>query len=218
MKQPQTIALTAVIAVAVGMIGINSSFGDIFGLDNNPEVTSESQAYKGHVTIRHFDSEGNIKSYQQMDNVVTFTGKNCAANLLFDNTLGSCAAGGALFDDIAISITAINNTGFLTNDDSVTTLDGECDGTTDDCGTGLNVRQAALVTLPTPAADNVDAIVDLDGTFAKTGGNPVTIQSAGLFNALPTETGEVFAVRPFSSPVNMISGDSLAVTWSITLS
>ncbi len=41
MKQPQTIALTAVIAVAVGMIGINSSYGDIFGLDNSLEVTSE---------------------------------------------------------------------------------------------------------------------------------------------------------------------------------
>ncbi len=213
MKQPQIVALTAVVAVAVGMIGINGASGNIFGSDSNPELATDGQAYLGHITIRHLDSEGNLKSYQQTDNVITFTGKNCAANLLFDNTLGSCASP-AFFDDIAISLDTLLDAG--ENDDSAIVLAGECDGTTDVCGAGLDGRQAGTVTLPTPAAAGVNAIVDIDATFAKTGGIAVTIESAGLFDTTPFETGNVFAVRPFTSPVNMISGDTLAVTLSIT--
>jgi len=192
---------------------INSSYGDIFGLDNSPEVTSAAQGYLGHVTIRHFDSEGNIKGYQQMDNVVTFTGKNCSSNLVFSPNLGSCASS-ALFDDIGISDAAINGT--THNDDSSVALNSECDGVLPLCGAGLDARQEAEVSFQTTGADNVDAIVDLLGNFTKTTGGSVTIQSAGLFDA--ATSGNVFAVRPFSSGVTMISGDSLAVTWSITVS
>ncbi len=215
MKQPQTIALTAVVAVAVGMIGINGAFGDIFGLDNNPEVATDGQAYLGHITIKHYDSGNNLISYQQTDNVVTFTGKNCAANLIFDNTLGSCASP-AVFDDIAISLDDLLGVG--EDDDQAIVLAGECDGTTDVCGAGLDARQAGTVTFQTVGADNVDAIVDIDATFTKTAGGAVTINSAGLFDIVTTESGNVFAVRPFSTGVAMITGDSLAVTWSITLS
>jgi len=210
MKQPQTIALTAVVAVAVGMIGINGASGNIFGLDNNPEVATDGQAYLGHMTIKHYDSENNLLSYQQTDNVVTFTGKNCAANLLFDNTLGSCTTP-AVFDDIAISDDDLAGVG--ENDDGATVLAGECTGL---CGAGLDARMAGFVSFQTVGADNVDAVVDIDATFGKTGGGAVTINSAGLFDAITG--GNVFAVRPFSTGVSMISGDSLAVTWSITLS
>ena len=215
MKQPQTIALTAVFAVAVGMIGINGISGNIFGSDSNPELATDVQAYQGHVTIRHLDSEGNIKSYQQTDNVVTFTGKNCSANLIFGTGFANCASP-TVFDDIAISLDTLLDVG--ENDDQAIVLAGECDGTTDVCGAGLDARQAGVVTAQQVGADNVDAIVDIDATFTKTAGGAVTIESAGLFDATPTETGNVFAVRPFSSAVNMISGDSLAVTWSITIS
>ena len=215
MKQPQTIALTAVLAVAVGMIGINGAFGDIFGLDNNPEVATDGQAYLGHMTIKHYDSENNLLSYQQTDNVVTFTGKNCAANLLFGTGFGNCTSP-ALFDDIAISLDTLLDVG--EDDDSATVLAGECDGTTDQCGAGLDGRQAGTVSVNIVGADGVNAIVDIDATFTKAGGGAVTINSAGLFDTTPFETGNVFAVRPFSTGVSMISGDSLAVTWSITLS
>ena len=71
MKQPQIIALTAVLAVAVGMVGINGAFGDIFGLSNDPEVsTYEGQFLQGHIIVKHFDGEGNLISYQQTDNLV----------------------------------------------------------------------------------------------------------------------------------------------------
>ena len=191
MKQPQIVALTAVLAVTVGMVGINGAFGDIFGLDNNPEVATDGQAYLGHMTIKHYDSENNLLSYQQTDNVVTFTGKNCAANLLFDNTLGSCTTP-AVFDDIAISQDDLLGAG--ENDDAAIILAGECNGTGFVCGAGLDGRQAGTVTFQTVAADGVDAIVDIDGTFTKTAGGAVTINSAGLFDTNPFDTGNVFAV------------------------
>lgn len=215
MKQPQTIALTAVLAVAVGMIGINGASGDIFGLDNNPEVATDGQAYLGHMTIKHYDSENNLLSYQQTDNVVTFTGKNCAANLLFDNALGNCTTP-AVFDDIAISEDDLLGVG--ENADEAIILAGECNGAGFVCGAGLDARLAGTVTFQTVGADNIDAIVDIDATFTKTAGGAVTINSAGLFDIVTSDSGNVFAVRPFSTGVSMISGDSLAVTWSITLS
>jgi len=178
-------------------------------------VATDGQAYLGHMTIKHYDSENNLLSYQQTDNVVTFTGKNCAANLLFDNALGNCTTP-AVFDDIAISLDTLLDAG--EDDDSATVLAGECNGGTSLCGAGLDGRQAGVVTFQQVGSDGFNAIVDIDATFTKTGGGAVTINSAGLFDIITTETPNVFAVRPFSTGVAMISGDSLAVTWSITLS
>jgi len=215
MKQPQTIALTAVLAVAAGMIGFNGAFGDTFGFNSSPEIaTNDEQAYKGHIIVKHFDAEGNLLGYQQTDNVVTFTGKNCSANLLFGTGFANCASP-ALFDDIAISLDTLLDAG--ENDDTAIVLAGECDGTTDVCGTGLDARQAGAVSADVVGAAGVNAIAQIQATFNMGSAGPTTIESAGLFDATATETGNVFAVRPFSSGVALSNGDSLQVTWLITL-
>ncbi len=212
MKQPQIIALTAVLAVAVGMVGINGAFGDIFGLSNNPEVsTYEGQGYKGHIIVKHFDSEGNLISYQQTDNLVNDAGKNCGANLLFGTGFLNCASP-AVFDDIALSTNV--GGGFL---ETNTALLDECNGGTSVCGAGLDARQAGLVTASVVAASPTDAIAQIQATFTKTAGVAVTINSAGLFDTTPTETGNMFAERAFSSGVTLNINDSIQVTWLITL-
>jgi len=211
MKQPQTIALTAVLAVAVGMLGFNGAFGDTFGFYSSPEIaTSDGQAYKGHIIVKHFDAEGNLLGYQQTDNVVTFTGKNCSANLIFGTTFANCASP-ALFDDIAITTNALAGA-----TDADTTLANECDGTTDICGSGLDARQAGTVTADTVGADNINAIAQIQATFTMGSAGPTTINGAGLFDATPTETGNMFALRSFSG-VPLSLNDSLQVTWLITL-
>ncbi len=210
MKHPQTIVLTSILAVAVGMIGINGASGDIFGLNASPDVsTYEGQAYKGHIIVKHFDSEGNLISYQQTDNLVNDAGKNCGANLLFGTNFANCTAP-AVFDDIALSTSA----GPFAAQDA--TLTNECDGTPD-CGTGLNGRQVGTVTADTPAASPGDpsAIVQIQATFTKSAGVGVTINSAGLFDA--TTAGNMFAERVFSSGVTLNTNDSIQVTWLITL-
>ena len=212
MKQPQIIALTAVLAVAVGMVGINGASGDIFGLNTSSEVsTYEGQAYKGHIIVKHFDTEGNLLGYQQTDNVITFTGKNCAANLVFGTGFANCTAP-ALFDDIAISTDTLGDAG--ENDDTAIVLAGECAGA---CGTGLDARQAGAVTNSTIASGGVNAIAKIEATFTLTAAGPTTIESAGLFDATATQTGNVFAVKPFSAGVTLSQNDSLQVTWLITL-
>ena len=212
MKQPQIIALTAVLAVAVGMVGINGVSGDIFGLSNNPEVsTYEGQAYKGHIIVKHFDSEGNLISYQQTDNLVNDSGKNCGANLLFGTGFGSCGTPG-VFDKIGLSTNS--GAGFLESD---TLLANECDGTTDVCGAGLDARVTGIVQQDTLAATPADAVAQIQATFTKTAGGAITINSAGLFDATATETGNMFAERAFSSGVTLNINDSIQVTWLITL-
>ena len=209
MKQPQTLVLTAVLAVAVGMVGINGSFGDIFGSSDNPKVaTSEGQAYLGHIVVKHFDSEGNLIGYQQTDNLVNDAGKNCGANLLFGAGFANCTTP-AVFDDIAISTDT--GAGFVAAD---TVLANECDGTPD-CGTGLNARQAGTVTADTVASASGSAIAQIQATFTKTAGAGVTINSAGLFDD-PT-AGNMFAEKAFSSGVTLAINDSIQVTWLITL-
>ncbi len=205
MKQPQTIALTAVLAVAVGMLGFNGTFGDTFGFYSSPEIaTNDGQAYKGHIIVKHFDAEGNLLGYQQTDNLVNFPGKNCAAFLTFGSAFGNCATGVA-FDFIAIS----TNDGTLFDDGDVT-LAGECSA----CGAGLNIRIQNPVTVDQVASNGFDAIAQIQATFTKTDAGGATIASAGLFNALTG--GEMFAERGFTS-VTLNQNDSLQVTWLITV-
>ncbi len=212
MKQPQTIALTAILAVAVGMVGFHGAFGDTFGFNSSPEIaTNDEQAYKGHIIVKHFDAEGNLLGYQQTDNVVTFTGKNCSANLIFGTSFANCTAP-ALFDDIAITQNAL-----AAADDADTALLDECDGTTDICGSGLDARQAGTVSANVVGADNIDAIASIVATFNMGSAGPTTIRGAGLFDTTTTEAGNMFALRAFSSGVALSNGDSLQVTWLITL-
>ncbi len=212
MKQPQIIVLTSILAVAVGMVGINGASGDIFGLSNNPDVsTNEVQGYKGHIVVKHFDPEGNLISYQQTDNLVNDPGKNCAANLLFGVGFGSCTAP-AVFENIALSTNS--GAGFNEAD---TTLANECDTITDTCGAGLEARQAGVVQQDQLAATPAGAIAQIQTTFTMGSAGPTTINSAGLFDALTTETGNMFAERNFSTGVSLSLNDSIQVTWLITL-
>jgi len=207
MKQPQIIVLTAVLAVAVGMVGINGSSDDIFGLSDNPQVsTYEGQFLQGHIIVKHFDAEGNLISYQQTDNLVNDAAKNCGANLLFGTGFGSCASP-ALFDDIAISTDT--GAGFAETD---VTLAGECVAV---CGAGLDARQPGTVTQDTLAASPTDAVAQIQATFTMGAAGPTTINSAGLFDA--AAGGNMFAERAFSSGVPLSLNDSLQVTWLITL-
>ncbi len=208
MKQPQTIALTAILAVAVGMVGFHGAFGDTFGFDSSPEIaTNDGQAYKGHIILKHFDAEGNLLAYQQTDNVITFTGKNCASNLVFGTGFANCTTP-LVFDKIALSTDA--GAGFT---DADTTLPGECITAT--CGAGLDARLAGPVTASTVGAAGVNAVVQIQQTFTSTSGIGPTIASAGLFDAL--STGNLFALRGFTPTVVVNNGDSIQITWLITV-
>lgn len=208
MKQPQTIALAAILAVAVGMVGLNGVQGDLFTV-NSASSTNGAVGMIGHIIVTHFDQDGNVLSYQQMDNTVTFTGKNCAAVLIFGVGAQTCSSPAA-FAHIALS----NST--VTAFDEDTTLSDECDST---CGTGLGARDGTGITVTSSTAgiDGTNPIVKISATFEKTSSGDTTMFSAGLFDTSGFETGNMFAAKDFLASVTIAQDESLQVDWLITL-
>jgi len=203
MKQPQTIALAAILVVAVGMVGLNGVQGNFLD-SNNASSTNEGASMIGHVIVTHFDKDGAVIGYQQMDNTVTAVGKNCAANLVFGTNFANCGTPG-VFDFIALSSAA------ATHGDEDTTLASECSS----CGSGLDTRLQGTVTASTIGANGVDPIVLIRDTFTKGDSGTANIAAAGLFDALTN--GNMFAAKNFTTSVTIDQNESLQVDWLITL-
>lgn len=206
MKQSYTLALTVVTVVAIGIAGISISAGDIFGLENDPKLATQADtSITGHVIVKHMDSEGNVKSYQQTDNVVTFVGKNCAANKVFGSGFGNCTSSDT-FRYIGVS----TNTG-ATFADETASLTNECTGGSP-CGS-INARATGTVSAFTAGANDVNPVAQIQATFQNTGSS-TTLASAGLFDA--ATSGNMFALRGFAS-TTLNTNDSIQVTWQIGL-
>ena len=76
MKQTK-LALSAVMIVAVGLIGTNFVTGSEMTELETFGANLDSGSVYGHVTVVHSDPSGNILSYAQTDNLVANAGKNC---------------------------------------------------------------------------------------------------------------------------------------------
>ena len=76
MKQ-EKLALSAVMIVAVGLIGTNFVTGLEMTEQEQLGANSNNNDIYGHITIVHSDPDGNILDYIQTDNVVGLFGKSC---------------------------------------------------------------------------------------------------------------------------------------------
>ena len=158
----------------------------VFGssLNSTVLVTAEpsiaSTGIMGHLEIKATDSQGNLISYQQTDNVVVQTGIECIANDLFasaDDTL--CSTHNA-FDFVAIG----NEPGACAKDGTETTLTSEvtpADRQQDAGPAGGDASNAnpptATVTLSTSHTVAAGTSVDHTGVFdAATAGNLLATQ------------------------------------------
>jgi len=210
------LALSAVMIVAVGLVGTNF----VTGLEMTPE--SEMNAFVksspvfGHVTVIHSDPSGQILSYSQGDNIVTREGKDCIVERLFDVSGGvACNASSNIDTFNTIGLTNSSAFGFpeaptlatnatLTN--GLVARDLCCDGL------GPAVVIPGLDLKHTAASGNTGAIMDIKFQFtATTDNNPV--DGAILYN---TGIDAVFAAQKFAA-VTLNDQDTLAVTWTITL-
>lgn len=215
----KSIGLLASVVFAVGFMGV--SLGEnVFSTSEQPSTTAtaESGNLLGHIEVIHTDSDGNIKSYQQTDNVVMNTGKNCAAKLLFGinalSTASNCTLNaGSTFTTIGLSAAAIG-----TPATTATTLSGEyllsggvCAGICNRANGTATVSSSADAT-----SDGASKTTRISKTFTLTNAS-ATIRSAGLFNSTSTSTYSVFAERAFTSAVSMAANDQLTVNWDITL-
>ncbi len=209
MKQIDSRILIGVIAVlAAGLIGVIGTSSTPLAIGTSTiDGFQDGSGMLGHLTLVATDSDGQIKAYQQTDNVVTRVGHNCFAHILFEPTGptgGSVTCGGdpGVFDAIAIG------TGSGQTDTSTTLA-------TQTATTGLTPDTDANGVL---VADNTGAgataIVEVTFTSA---GATTSITEAGIFNNTNTASpAQMLAYRDFTA-ISLDNGDSLTVTWTITV-
>lgn len=227
MKTTSMIALIAVISAAsIGAISMN-------GFSAIPlttaSVSPESGTMMGHVEYILRDADGNIKTYAQGDNMVVNKGDDCVMAYVF----GSTNAGGK---DVCTSASAdgfrfigIGN-GTITVDAADTTLLDAGVTTVASSGVGgIMAVRADSNNVATTSSNGGTVVIATETPFTFTAGrNATTVTAAGLFDAtcsgISSTTG---ACTANASPMNMFSaqsisvavagGDSLSVTWTITV-
>jgi hypothetical protein len=229
-------------AVLVSYMATNSMLPTTFVIAQGTvlQKPSDSVGYLGHVTYIVRGSDGNIKSYVQTDNSRTVTGVLCGLNALFQPTVAKPAAGGgntttcdigriSQFNGYNVvglingsTTTAIS----LNGSDTYTTskFNGARSGsTTCNCQgiipvtAGTNVGAPALGTVTAGSTYNGITITSPAFAFSNLKAAGTTIRGSVLLNAT-TGTPSMFAENQLSPTVTVASGDTLTVTWNVSLS
>ena len=184
------IVMVGVFGFLLGSFGINSS-----NTDNS--LQTDSVMALGHLQLILKDADGNIKQYQQTDNLITNQGLNTMADFVFGIDLNN-----NLFDD---HFTVIG-IGLSSNG-----VDATFGGLQLPKGTCLNatatVSEENFAVLP-----SVKAEVLLNATFTGADGCNDTFFEAVIQNDLTD--GEALTRQIFSA-ITLGSGDLLDVDWII---
>ncbi|MDE1843574.1 MAG: hypothetical protein KGH95_08000, partial [Thaumarchaeota archaeon] len=190
-------------AIAVGVIGLTNA--PSAGLSAN--MVDEKQHILGHAVLTVLDPKGNIVAYRQTDNQITNLGDDCAAKGLFfggSAAQGACGtsfvSGTSVFKYIAIGTSSTGLSASNTN------LAAE--------STSFTTPRIGNTPTITQAASGAGSTVTLTSTFVTNAG--VTAQEAGIFDTSTSNTGNMFARQGFS-PIQLLSGDSLGITWTVNL-
>jgi len=207
MKKYTTLALIwAIVAGVAGLISIDAISATSLVTMQGASDFHESGLMIGHVTYEVRGADGQVKQYLQGDNFITNIGIKCAATAIFDSSDSVCASPGN-FAYIAIgngtaaaaaSNTILNNTGANTGEMA---RSGKIDAVI------TKVGPNTVVTLTTP--------IPFTFTNLRTTIPATTVTQSGLFNA--TTLGTMFAIKDLLAPVPVNNADTLAVTWTITL-
>ena len=229
MNRTRTIALFAgIFAIAMTTYGLTGVSASPMIMSSIIPQTHDDVTALGHAEFTVFGSDGKIKSYTQTDNDVVFIGKDCAGELIFgsDGGNGNCVQTGNVFDYIAIG----NDTGVA--DNTKEELQGGVCAVTGDPGELARKQVTPTNDVGASGSGGTEIVLDVGSDTFKFEANnattPQTITQSGIFNgdnARDATTGEcntynnanwdMFAIRNIS--VDVTSGDSLAVKWTITL-
>ena len=209
MKTLDNRILIGVIAVlAAGLIGVLGTSSTPLAIGTSTiDGFQDGTGMLGHLTLVSTDSDGHIKAYQQTDNLITRRGTDCFAHILFEptNVVGgstNCSGDPSIFDAIAIG------TGSGATDTSNALIS--------ETGTTGLVPAADTSVLVADDGDGSGSTAVVEVTFTS-GGATTSITEAGIFNS--TTTGgqtQMMAYRDFTA-ISLDNGDSLTVTWTITV-
>ena len=196
MSDKRAIALVVVVAFA-GIFG--ASQAGIFALtDENPTTTT--MRYLGHVTAVVYDSNGNIKSYFQTDNIIVDHGRSCTADLVFGTNFRGFDC--TIVDRMAIG-SSINNAVGARN----STLGDETD----------NGKKGPIALTDLIAATDDAPLDDVMFTLSNTfiileADKDKSISEAGLFD----DKDNMFA-RSLIGPFPVTTDDKITVNWDFII-
>jgi len=242
MNRTRTIALFAgIFAIAMTTYGLSGVSASPMIMASMFPQTQEV-GILGHVEFTVFDSNDNIKAYVQSDNVVVESGKDCAGRLLFGagtENSSKCTSSSA---GNPFTFIGIGNGTIPSEDVGDTQLaGGKCAATGGGAASGELARKVVVpITAVTASASaGTEIILDVGtlNTFKFEANNATstnTITQSALFNGdngrdattgeclsygTPGTNWEMFSIKDLSSPngIQVNSGDSLAVKWTITL-
>lgn len=202
MERKQSIALFGIVivaAIAIGIIGLTNT--PSAGLSAN--MIDDKTHMMGHAVLTVLDPKGNIIAYRQTDNQITNLGDDCAAKGLF-NINGNCASFVVTtqpFKYIAIGTSSASISASNTNLNTEQT-------------TGLTTQRMSNTPTISAAAAGAGSTVTLADTFVTTAG--FTVQEAGIFDTSVANSGNMFARQGFT-PIQLLSGDSLGITWTVNI-
>ncbi len=164
----------------------------IININDDINIQKTENKVIGNVQLALYDSQGKLKDYREYHNLVVSAGKAGVASRI------NGADAEAAFTYIAIGIgTTSPAAGNTTLESEITTLGGE--------------RGAATCTRVTVTVTNDTAQLVL--TYNFTGSFAVT--ESGVLNA--ASAGTLLARRVFAA-INVVSGDSLQVSWRLSVS
>ena len=225
MKTTSMIALIAVIsAVSMGVISMNGFSAIPFA---TASVSPESGVMMGHVEYIVHDADGNIKSYLQDDNQVVNRGDDCVMAYTFNpsDTAGSdnCVSNsnGFRFIGIGNATTTIAATDTTLTNAATTIASSGVPGL-------MSMRTDGTVVF-TASSNGGTVVIATESPFTFSASNATTVHTAGLFDVkcnmgsqACTSYGtnsNMFSVQRLASGsgVGVTAGDSLSVTWTITV-
>ncbi|MGI0055910.1 MAG: hypothetical protein ACREAK_00895 [Nitrosarchaeum sp.] len=219
MKKYMTLALIgAIVAGIAGLISIDATSATSLVSMQGASDFHESGLMIGHVTYEVLGADGHVKQYLQGDNLITKQGTDCAAQVIFDDgdlTPDVCTLGG----NGGFAFIAIGNS---TNAVPLASLDDTA--LDDDLTGGKEIHRSAFIDATIVANGGAGTIVTISNsgtpfTFTDLGPSGTTITQSGLFDA-PT-AGNMFSIRDIPVPsgggILVNNADTLAVTWTITL-
>jgi hypothetical protein len=147
----------------------------------------------GRLLVEHYRDGKLINEPKWIENVVTSVGKNALASLLNSANAGT---------------TLVTHMGFGTSTTAVANTDTALGA---ELTIGSNgYARASVTSRSNPSPNIIQYVATLTGITAST-----TIQEAGLFNA--STGGTLIAHQLTGSQTLSSSGDSLQVTWQITI-
>ena len=224
------LALSAVMIVAVGLIGTNFVTGLEMTGQEKLDALSNSNAIYGHITLVHSDPDGNILSYQQTDNFVALIGTDCMAEKTFGSpgeatnctlTSNSDFFGTiALFGNGNVSVGTTRQSFPVTM--NATGYDGQVIGNGDGLldgsplvvitQTDLSIRQGT-VSVNANATAGTGTKIDITETFTSQDDEAHVIDGAALVS---NDQSAILAGQNFVE-VTLNTSDTLAITWTITV-